>query len=426
MARFVRGGPVGQSMALIYFLPEIAAFLIFIMMATQVAQVGPILVLIQMALLGLLLVLRAPVALQTALKWWPLMLAPILAAVSTLWSDAPMTTLRYGVQFMLTAYVGVLLARLLTPRRFLIVFMLAMFVFCILCILYGRQGSSVEGMVLIGLTGSKNQMGYAAQLLILSGLAVLLLRDVVQWMRWVAMLALPLGVYILLGVNSATALLMGVGGAAMLLVLWFTERMQPGGRLAALLVAMIIATPLLLLIPEAIKAWDHFLFDTLDKDPTLTGRTILWARADDLIARRPLLGYGYQAIWMGDSTETTALKRLFGIVDGRTFHFHHQFRQVAVDTGLVGLAAFVGALLAAGFSGVRQILLRPNVPTSFFFVVFALMTARAFTDLIISPINVHMVLFYAACTYAFWKPQEEGAARAETSWRRLRPARLPG
>ncbi len=413
-------------MALLYFLPEIAAFLIFFLMATQVAQVGAILLLIELGLLALLLLLRAPVALKTALKWWPLMLAPILAAVSTLWSEAPMTTLRYGVQFMLTAYVGVLLARLMSPRRFLVIFMLAMFFFCIGCILYGRQGSSAEGMVLIGLTGSKNQMGYAAQLLILSALAVLLLREAPRWLRWIAILALPIGVYILLGVNSATALLIGIGGAAVLLVLWFIQRLQPGGRLAALIAGAVIVTPLLLLLPEAFAAWNHFLFDTLDKDPTLTGRTIWWARADDLIARRPLLGYGYQAIWMGDSTETTALKRMFGVADGRTFHFHHQFRQVAVDTGLIGLAAFVGATIAVALNGLRQVLLYPSVPTSFFYVVFALMIARGFTDLIIGPISVHMVLFYAACTYAFWRPEEASAPAPAFSWRRLRPARLPG
>lgn len=413
-------------MALFYFLPEIAAFLIFFLMATQVPQVGPVLVLVELALLGLLLVLRTRVALSVVLKWWPLLLAPILAAVSTLWSEAPMTTLRYGVQFMLTAYIGVLLARLMSPRRFLIVFMLSMFVFCIGCILYGRQGSSTEGMVLIGLTGSKNQMGYAAQLLILAGLAVMMLREVPPWLRGIAALALPVGIYILLGVNSATALLMGVGGCAVLMVLAFTERMQPGGRLAALIGGVVIVTPLLLLLPEAIAAWNTFLFDTLDKDPTLTGRTILWAHADDLIARRPLLGYGYQAIWMGESSETIGLKRIFNVTDGRTFHFHHQFRQVAVDTGLIGLAAFVGAIIATSLNGVRQVLLHPTVPTSFFFVVFALMTARGFTDLIISPINVHMVLFYAASTYAFWKPETEAAPTPAFSWRRLRPERAAG
>ena len=413
-------------MALLYFLPEIAAFLIFFMMATQVPQVGAILVLAELGLVGLLLVLRGRVALETVLKWWPLLLAPMLAPLSALWSDAASATFRYGAQFLLTAFVGVLLARLIPPRRFMIVFMLSMFFFCIGCILYGRQGMSAEGPVLIGLTGSKNQLGYASQLLILSALGVLLLKDVSQWLRWIAMAAMPLGLLVLLGVNSATALLMGIGGPILLFGLWFAERMTPGARLATLLGVAVMLVPLLLLIPEALQAWDHFLYDTLDKDPTLTGRTFLWARADDLIARRPWLGYGYQAIWMGDSTDTIALQRMTGITDGRTFHFHHQFRQVAVDTGLIGLAAFCGALIAVGLNGLRQLLLYPSVPTSFFFIVFSLMTARAFTDLIISPFNVHMVLFYAACTYAFWRPQEAPAVTPAFSWRRLRPARLPG
>jgi exopolysaccharide production protein ExoQ len=413
-------------MALIYFLPEIAAFLIFFMMATQVAEVGAFLVLAELGLVGLLIVLRGRVAIETALKWWPLQLAPFMAPISALWSEAASATFRYGAQFLLTAFIGVLLARLISPRRFMIVFMLSLFFFCIGCILYGRHGMSAEGPVLIGLTGSKNQMGYASQLLILSALGVLLLKDVSQWLRWVALLAMPVGGYVLLGVNSATALLMAIGGVAILGGLWFSERMTPGARLATLVGVIIMLIPLLLLIPEGIQAWDHFLYDTLDKDPTLTGRTFLWARADDLIARRPVLGYGYQAIWMGDSTETIALQRMTGITDGRTFHFHHQFRQVAVDTGLLGLTAFCGALVVVAINGLRQVLLHPSVPTSFFFIVFALMTARAFTDLIISPFNVHMVLFYAACTYAFWKPEPAHAMTPALSWRRLKPARLPG
>jgi exopolysaccharide production protein ExoQ len=413
-------------MAFLFFLPEIAAFLIFFMMATQSVPFSPLLAAGEIALLGLLIVFRASAALQTALKWWPLLLMPILAPISTFWSDAPMTTLRYGMQFLATAYLGVLLARLMTPRRFLIVFMVSMFAFCVACILYGRQGVSAEGMVLIGLTGSKNQMGYAAQLLVLSGLAVLLLRDVGLWTRWIAALSLPVGIGVLLGVNSATALVMGVGGAVVLLVLWFTERMQPGGRLAALIGTVVVMTPLLLLAPEAMAAWDNFLFNTLNKDPTLTGRTILWEHADELIARRPFLGWGYQAFWMGESPDTVALKRMFFVTDGRTFHFHHQYRQVAMDTGLIGLTLFAGALIAVALSGLRQLLLRPTVPTTFFYIVFSLMAVRGFTDVIIGPMNVHMVLFCAACTYAFWKPETAYAPTPAFHWRRLRPARIAG
>lgn len=405
-------------MALLAFLPEIATFLIVFLMATQVAQVGPILVLMQLAMIGLLLLLRGRVALTTALRWWPLLLVPLLAMISTLWSATPAATFRYGLQFVLTAFVGILLARLLSPRRFVSVFLVAMFLFCIASILYGRQGTSFNGMVLIGLTGSKNQMGFAAQLLVMGATAMLLMRNLTPPMRWVALLSLPVGGWVLLSVESTTALLLAIGGCAVLFGLWFVQRLQPGGRLAALIGALVILTPLLLLIPEGIAAWEHFLYDTLDKDPTLTGRTFLWERADDLIARRPLLGYGYQSVWMGDSTETIALQRMTGISDGRLFHFHHQFRQTAVDTGIIGLLALCGMLIATFFTGMRQLLLSPTVPTSFFFVIFILMVARAFTDVIIQPFNVHTVIFFAACTYAFWKPAEEAAqAAAPQGWR---------
>lgn len=411
-------------MALLLYLPEIAAFLLFFLLATQVPQIGTIFAAIELAIIVGLIALRAPAALQAALRWWPLLLVPILALVSTLWSDFPTASLRYGAQYLLTAFVGVLLALLMTPRRFLLVFLVSMFAFCIGCILFGRQGSSAEGLVLIGLTGSKNQMGYAAQLLLLAGIAVLLLRDAPQLLRLIAWLSLPLGGFILLGVNSATALLMGIGGAIALLGLWFSERLAPGGRLAMLIGGIVILTPLLLLLPEAFAAWDHFLYDTLDKDPTLTGRTFLWTRADDLIERRPLLGYGYQAIWMGDSTETIALQRMTNITDGRVFHFHHQFRQIGVDTGLVGVACFIGALVSVGFCGLRQVLLHPTAPTSFFFIVFLLMTARAFTDVIIGPFSVHTILFFAAGVYAFWRPVAQiGSLAPARAWRRLAVSR---
>jgi len=405
-------------MVLVRFLPEIVGVLMFIMMATQVPQIGPYLILIEFGLVGLIFLFRTTTFLEALLRWWPLLAAPILAALSAMWSDVPMASLRYGLQFLFTAFVGVLLARLMTPRRFVSAFLVAMFAFCIMCILYGRQGSSAEGMVLIGLTGSKNQIGYAAQLLILSAAAVMMMRGTGVGLRWVAVLAIPLGVYLVAGTNSATAVLMAVGGTLALAMMWFSERMNPGARLATLIGGLVIVAPLSALIPEALAFINHFVFDTLDKDPTLTGRTFLWQAADDLIARRPILGYGYQAIWMGDSTETIALKRLTGVEDGRVFHFHHQFRQVAVDTGLVGLFAFVGVVLAVGLSGMRQLLLRPNAATSFFFVVYLLMIARAFTDIIIVPFSIHTLLFFAAGVYAFWKPETAYApAQQPRAWR---------
>ncbi|HRO04701.1 MAG TPA: O-antigen ligase family protein, partial [Terricaulis sp.] len=297
-------------MALIAYLPEIAAFLIFIMISTQLPVVGPFLILAEVGLVGLLFLLRPMSFVEIIARWWPLLLTPIIATASAIWSDAPATSLRYGAQFIFTMFMGILLARLLTPRRFLIVFACSTFVFCILCILNGRQGSSAEGMVLIGLTGSKNQLGYEAQLLMMSALAMLLMGVRFVALRWVAVLSFPLALYLVLEVNSATALLMAIGGSAAMFGLWLLQRFTPGGRLATLIAAVLVLAPITLVLPEILDAMNRFLFETLNKDPTLTGRVFLWAAADDLAERRPLFGYGYQAIWIGDSSESIGLRRL--------------------------------------------------------------------------------------------------------------------
>jgi len=279
--------------------------------------------------------------------------------------------------------------------------------------------------VLIGLTGSKNQLGYAAQVLLLAALTVLLMPKVDRPLRWLAWVSLPLAMYLTIGARSATALLMAVAGAGALLALAFSQRMTPGGRIASIFICVLVVTPLLLLTPEINAFLDHFLYDTLGKDPTLTGRTFLWERADALIARQPVFGYGYQAIWMGDSSDTIGLKRLAGIEDGRQFHFHNQFRQVAVDTGLIGLLPFIASLAITALASLRQTLLRPEPATSFFFMIFALMVSRSFTDLIIAPFSMHTLLFFVASVYAFAPPEhavQQATPPPAMAWRRTRPA----
>lgn len=394
-----------------FYLPEVVAFLQFILISTQEVPIGSYLVMVQFALFALLAITHPAMLLRALLRWWPLLLVQILALISSTWSTSPLDSARYASQYLYTAFFGVLLALVMSPRRYLIVLLISLFVFSLMCILYGREGPSFHRMVLIGLTGSKNQMAYQAQLLMLASVAVMMLSNISAGLRWVAVLSLPLSVYLLVETESSTAILMAVGGSAVLVGICISERLTTGGRLAALAGAVLILLPLTVLLPEITGALNHFVFDTLNKDPTLTGRTVLWHRADDLIARRPLFGYGYQSIWMGDSTETIALRRVTGVWDGRIFHFHHQFRQIAVDTGLVGLISFIGIVVAVGLASARQFLLRPSVVTSFFFVTFMLMFARSFIDVVIGPFSVHTLIFYAACVYAF-RRAEEGAKTA--------------
>jgi exopolysaccharide production protein ExoQ len=412
-------------MLLLALLPEIASFLLFIFSAVQRFDIGVFLVLGQFALAGALFIVRPLAFIETVLRWWPLLLMPILCVISALWSSAPAETFRYAAQLLFSAFLGVHLARLMTPARFATIFLYAMFVFCVLSVLDNTKGPSAEGPVLIGLTGSKNQMGFAAMYLLLAAVTALFLPRISVITRWVAILAVPVAAYIVYGSHAATALLMAVAGVGVLCALWFSQRLPPNGRLATVLGALLVLAPLSALTPEAVEFVNRFMFETLNKDPTLTGRTILWARADELIAQKPILGWGYQAIWMSDSIEAIGLKRLTGVTDGRTFHFHHQFRQVGVDTGLVGLFVFVCGLVFVAFNGLKQALLRPHPATSLFMVLFALTVARAMTDTVLTPLTVHTMLFFSCCVYAFWQPArapDEAAYRAGAVWP---PARHP-
>lgn len=398
-------------MAFFEYLPEIVGFLIFNLMAVQGLPVGPLLVAAQLGLAGLWFLVRRVEAAQTFLRWWPLLLTPFIAMASTLWSEVPGVSLRYGVQFIFTAFLGVMLARSLPPRRFMTMLMLALTVFLVLCLLSGRRGASATGMVLIGLTGSKNQIAYIAVVLVMAAVAFLLSGAGPKRLRWVAGAAIPFSAVILLTTNSATAVVSAAGGVAMVVLFALMQRLTPAARIGCFLAVALVAAPLLAIWPEAMAAYNSFLTDTLQKDATLTGRTTLWEWADQLISRKPLLGYGYQAIWLGDSTDSIGLIRTFGIQDPRGFHFHHTYRQFAVDTGLVGMYAFIGVVVAALVAGFAQFIRRPSVATSLFFSIFLLMVARSTIDVIIGPFSIHTVLFYACCVYAFWRPGGETGAR---------------
>ena len=81
--------------------------------------------------------------------------------------------------------------------------------------------------------------------------------------------------------------------------------------------------------------WPEFLFSLLGKDVTLTGRTGIWSAVLDSIAKRPLLGYGYQAFWLGLEGESY---RVILAVSWVLAQAQSGFLDVTLEMGLAGLA----------------------------------------------------------------------------------------
>ena len=87
-----------------------------------------------------------------------------------------------------------------------------------------------------------------------------------------------------------------------------------------------------------------FLFSLLGKDATLTGRTEIWDAVAGSIAKHPLLGYGYQAFWLGFKGESY---RIILTVTWALGQAQNGFLDVMLELGVGGL---IIVLLLFGFA----------------------------------------------------------------------------
>lgn len=398
------------------FLPETAACVFVFMMTNQMG--GSLGVVIQLGFFGLLIAARPTDCLQIFLRWWPLLAAPIIAFISFTWSDLPAVSARYGFQLLFTAFAGVLIANMLPAYRFVHMIFLSMLVFCIVSIMSRRMGPAIDGLVLVGLTGSKNQMALAAYTLLVSAIATGLLRQTPPWMRAAAAAGILIGLFVLAITKSASALVLTGIAVPGLLAIYLTQKMTPAARMSILIVAVIVTIPIIFLAPEIEEAINYFLFNTLGKDPTLTGRTQLWAYAQEMIARRPVQGYGYQSFWLGDSLEVLSFLHGAGVGDPRSFHFHNTYLQIGVDIGYVGMIAFAGAMIAILFGGMRQYVLNPTTSTTFAFVMFLGIAVLSFTELVMAPMLPRTLFLYAFGVYLLAKPPPPAAPPPQRVYRK--------
>jgi exopolysaccharide production protein ExoQ len=103
------------------------------------------------------------------------------------------------------------------------------------------------------------------------------------------------------------------------------------------LVCVIFAVALSAVI-AVVMLWPGFLFELLGKDVTLTGRTDIWGAVLDSILKRPLLGYGYQAFWLGLQGESY---HVILAVSWMLAQAQSGFLDVVLEVGVGGLAIVV-------------------------------------------------------------------------------------
>ena len=271
-------------------------------------------------------------------SFWNERLFLILAGwclISFLWSDYAALTLRYALQLALTLGFAVLIAYRVTPDAFV---KLATSAYAIMGIASLVSGRARDDGPLLGIFQSKNALAGASGFLMIGGISLLADRRLPSTWRVFGAAALGVGTLLVVKAQSAGMMLTVVLVGGLFLMLLGLRKLSPVMRLMAAVLLVLALALIALLIASFADELARLLLDSTGKDVTLTGRTDLWATALSEIARRPLLGAGFQAVWVRGNPLAEQLWAQFGVSSGSGFNFHNTLLSNAVEIGLIGAA----------------------------------------------------------------------------------------
>lgn len=319
-----------------------------------------------------------------------------LAIASTLWSDAPSTTLRAGIQYGSTIACAVIASRVLSLTDLARSAVFGILLVLAFSLFVGRhQYDAIDGTyALVGAFGSKNQLGFFASLGILFG-GTVVVADKRFLMRLAALGLVVLSVAVLAASQSATSVLTVAAALVAVAGVAIAGRIAPTARL------VLCAFLVFVLLGGVFAALDGGAFGDIlgvfGKDATLTGRTYLWSEGISFANDRPFFGMGYNAFWVVGNPDAERLWEEFYITARTGFHFHNTFIQGAVDLGMVGLSAIV-LLLVWLLAALARALFRGKVTTETALAagLIVLLLSRAMVEIdFLTPYTVGTFLLYA-------------------------------
>lgn len=378
-------------------LSEIAGT-IMLAVATQ-SSLGVLVPLATIGALGLLVLLNR----HLAFKWrqvWPFMLFPLVPLLSTLWSPGPFITLRYAL-LLLILFIAVMQLVIAVPlATFVRILFVSQAIACAMAIASGIKGPSTEGLVVVGLLGSKNAMSASASLLLVTGITILLDRRQPGPVRIAALPMVPLSIYLVMQAHAATHIILDAVGAGLALSFVVLAALPRRGRIGVVLGCALVLAPLGIMRDTISQEVTNYVFTTFDKEPTLTGRTYLWQVADEQIAQRPVLGWGYKYIWLSGSSAAEGMLRSQNVRDPRTFSMHQTWLETRADLGIIGVLAL--ALTFAGAIGLTawRAAMGGSASEILAACYVVMLLIRSFTDMLIGPMYPPGTLTAAFGAYA--------------------------
>jgi exopolysaccharide production protein ExoQ len=332
---------------------------------------------------------------------WFLLAFPGFAVLSMLWSVVPMETLKHALEFAVTILAAILLCAPKNPRSMLCGLAASFALYTLVSFVLGHKVDVGDygARAFSGLADSKNEeadivaTGFVISLfLVIAGLWT---RRFVQ-AAFAAAAALG-EAYVVAAAMSAGAVAGAAATLAALLLLFALRRMGGAARALVLTAGSLFAVGIGALFELSASTLVRSLAEMFGKDPTLTGRTYLWARARELIAEHPVLGQGFGAFWQRGNLDAEGLWQFAQITSREGFNFHNTLYDVLVSLGAAGLAIFALAILVGVARSAFAYVRRPTFVSCFWLALAAYIFVRMPTECVgINEFYFSTVLMFAA------------------------------
>ena len=268
----------------------------------------------------------------------------VLAAASILWSQDPSASVQKVFYLFVTTCFGYYLVERFSPRQLMQVVMItgaiAIISSLVLAVALPRYGvftgRAEESSGWQGIYTHKNTLGLTTMYFLAPALFL-----PVKGTREKVWRSLYIVSSLLLVVMSRSrgAWIMCASLLAFGLIVTVGSRLKPEERVAAywaLAVAFVVGVAITWALLPVILALLH-------KDMTLTGRTTIWSVLLSSLAKRPWLGFGYSAFWVGTKGESA--NAIYALKWPRLSYAENGVLELALELGLVGVGIYFLAYL---------------------------------------------------------------------------------
>lgn len=316
---------------------------------------------------GIYVLLLGAIALRPAIAFQIPFASPALTAMiafaflTALWSLFPDVTLRRSIAFLFTTVFGIWLGlRFRFPEIMrLIVVGLSVLMFVSFFMIFAMPEIGLDSAQHVGAwKGVFFQKNVTGRMMVWLILALVWLDWQKEQSRWVTRPLMILAMLLIVMSRSGTGLITSILVSVALLS---TTMLRGSIRNFAPTMALLLAL-LVIMVTAGATFWYDVLY-ALGRDPTLTGRTVLWEHIVHSVGERPLQGYGYAAYWFGFNGPGSSFTRDWGITSA-----HSGWLELTLDLGLVGVAlvlVLLCRLLFQGFFAARYGNSRPEAAWTF-------------------------------------------------------------